>query len=257
MAIDSETSDDTTGIIHLRNSDADSVFYARSDGNVGIGTATPTEKLEVNGVIKTSGLKKLGWITVEDGYLKREIAARSDGNNTWRYRYAPFSNGNLALQVTKDSWDNADDIKTMFKIGNNEQIILKGNVGIETETPNRTLTVNGDAGGTTAWSNDSDERLKKNVTTIENALEKVQKLRGVSFEWKETENHPEGKQLGFIAQESTGIVPEVIDKKGEYYSMQYAPLTALLVEAVKELKAENEALKAIICEEHPDKEICR
>ena len=119
-----------------------------------------------------------------------------------------------------------------------------GKVGINTKDLTRTFYVNGDAGGTTAWYNDSDERLKKNITTIEEPLEKVQKLRGVQFEWKNTENHPEGRQLGFIAQEAVDVIPEVVEKKGEYYSMQYAPVTALLVEAIKELKAENEVLKA-------------
>ena len=57
--------------------------------------------------------------------------------------------------------------------------------------------------------------------------------------------------MGFIAQEAVEIIPEVVDKSGEYYTMQYAPVTALLVEAVKEqqkmigeLKQENTKLKS-------------
>ncbi len=60
------------------------------------------------------------------------------------------------------------------------------------------------------------------------------------------------------------MIPELIEKKDDSYSMQYAPITALLVEAIKELKAENEVLraesevlKAIICEEFHDKSICQ
>ncbi|MEE8190652.1 MAG: tail fiber domain-containing protein, partial [Candidatus Scalindua sediminis] len=89
----------------------------------------------------------------------------------------------------------------------------------------------------------SDVRLKKDIITIENALDKVEKLRGVQFEWKDITNHPEGKQIGFIAQEAKEIIPEVVSKKGKNLSMQYAPITALLVEAVKELKTENETFK--------------
>jgi len=64
--------------------------------------------------------------------------------------------------------------------------------------------------------------------------------------------------MGFIAQEAVDIISEVVEKKGDdSYSMQYAPVTALLVEAIKELKAENEVLKAIICEEFPEKSICQ
>lgn len=120
-------------------------------------------------------------------------------------------------------------------------LVINGNSTHNTN--NRTLFVNGDAGGLSAWNNDSDERLKKNIITIPSALEKVNKLRGVNFEWKETENRDEGLQMGFIAQEVKNIIPEVVDDGGEYYSMQYAPITALLVEAFKDLSKENSELQ--------------
>ena len=69
-------------------------------------------------------------------------------------------------------------------------------------------------------------------------------LRGVTFEWKDPSRFSEGEQIGFLAQETMNILPEVVNTEGEYLSMQYAPITALLVEAVKELKKENEELKA-------------
>ncbi len=111
-------------------------------------------------------------------------------------------------------------------------VVINGNSSHN--TLNRTFFCNGIAGGTTAWYNDSDIRLKKNIETISNTLERVKKLRGVNYEWKNTENRSEGLQMGFIAQEANDIIPEVVDDSGEYYSMQYAPITALLVEAVKE-----------------------
>lgn len=109
--------------------------------------------------------------------------------------------------------------------------------------------VHGKAGGPTAWSATSDLRLKQNVETIDGALDKVLKLRGVSFDWKNPEM--KGRQLGFIAQEAINVIPEVVDgSENTNYSMQYAPITAVLVEAMKEqqqqiedLKAENEVLK--------------
>ncbi len=104
----------------------------------------------------------------------------------------------------------------------------------------RKFFVNGSAGGTSAWNNDSDGRLKKEIRKIDGALEKVSKLRGVTYEWKNTEKHESGRRMGFIAQETDDIIPEVVDysKENDHYSMQYAPITALLVEAVKELKKE-------------------
>ena len=130
-------------------------------------------------------------------------------------------------------------------------------VAINTEIASRTFYVNGDAGGTSSWSSNSDKRLKKEINTIDNALAKVLKLRGVQFQWKSTDNHPEGKQIGFIAQEAKDIVPEVIDEKDGYFSMKYAPIVALLVEAIKELNAEKEAMKKIICSELSEHELCQ
>jgi hypothetical protein len=114
----------------------------------------------------------------------------------------------------------------------NDRIVIDGNSTHNSN--NRTFFSNGSAGGTTAWYNDSDERQKKNIKTIPSSLEKVMHLRGVNYEWIDSENHTDGLQMGFIAQEVVDIIPEVVDNKGDTYSMQYAPITALLVEAVKE-----------------------
>ncbi|MHA2329715.1 MAG: tail fiber domain-containing protein, partial [Candidatus Hodarchaeales archaeon] len=124
------------------------------------------------------------------------------------------------------------------------RIVINGNSTHNSN--NRTFFVNGAAGGTGAWNNDSDGRMKKNITTIDQALEKVRNLRGVNFEWKETENHEEGLQMGFIAQEVEEVIPEVVSNGGDSYSMQYSPLTALLVEAMKEQQNLIESQQLII-----------
>jgi hypothetical protein len=84
----------------------------------------------------------------------------------------------------------------------------------------------------------SDERLKENVKTIENALSKVMSLRGVEFDYKENGIH----SLGFIAQEVEEIFPDLVignDPK----SVAYQNFVAILVEAIKELKNEVDNLK--------------
>ncbi|NOX66505.1 MAG: hypothetical protein GXO85_12155 [Chlorobi bacterium] len=140
------------------------------------------------------------------------------------------------------------------------KIVINGNGA--SNSNGRTFFSNGQAGGTTAWFNDSDRRLKKNISTISNALEKIKKLRGVNYQWKNTEHRSEGTKMGFIAQEAIKVIPEVVDDSGDHYSMQYAPITALLVEAVKEqqknikeqelrikkLEEENNNLKAVVNE---------
>jgi hypothetical protein len=114
----------------------------------------------------------------------------------------------------------------------NNRLVINGNESDNTN--NRTFFANGQAGGTTAWYNDSDEQLKKNINSIPEALRKVRQLRGVNFEWKKKEHHEPGQKMGFIAQEAVEVIPEVVSGEDGHYAMQYGPVTALLVEAMKE-----------------------
>jgi hypothetical protein len=127
-----------------------------------------------------------------------------------------------------------------------DQVVING--ASTDNGSDRTFFVNGSAGGTGVWNNDSDGRMKKNVQTIPAALEKVLRLRGVNFEWRETEHHEPGVKMGFIAQEAEDVIPEVVNNHNDHYSMQYASITALLVEAMKEQQNEIELLKAEIRE---------
>jgi len=120
-----------------------------------------------------------------------------------------------------------------------------GNVGIGEDNPQFKLDVNGDIGIMSAF-HASDVRWKKNIETIPYALDKVLNLRGVSYEWRTDEFKEKyfapGKHIGVIAQEVEKVIPEVvITAKDGYKSVGYANLTALLIESVKELKAEKDA----------------
>ncbi len=134
----------------------------------------------------------------------------------------------------------------------NHRVVINGNN--TDNTLNYTFYVNGRGGGSYSWNSLSDGRLKANIVTIPNALQKVMELRGVNFNWKD-ESYEKGIQIGFIAQEVQKILPEVVDYNNDRYSMQYAPITALLVEAMKEqqeqinkLTEENQSLKDQVSE---------
>lgn len=84
----------------------------------------------------------------------------------------------------------------------------------------------------------SDESLKENITTIQNSLETVSKLRGVTFDWKET-----GKSsIGVVAQELEQVLPQLVNN-ADVKSVNYNGIIAVLIEAVKELSNEIEDLK--------------
>ena len=133
--------------------------------------------------------------------------------------------GNLASDVTM-SVD-----ATVVRTSGSQSI-----AGIKTFTNN--MIVNADitaSGNITAFS---DARLKTNVSTIENALDKVLQLRGVYYETLDTSR----PSIGVIAQEVEKVLPEVV-LQGEYKSVAYGNIVGVLIEAIKELKAEVNALK--------------
>jgi hypothetical protein len=91
----------------------------------------------------------------------------------------------------------------------------------------------------------SDGRAKTDVAQIEGALDRVSKLRGVSYHFRGEEARPDQpKQFGLIAQEVAAVVPEAARTDGERTGVSYATLVPLLVEAVKELKAEVDRLRS-------------
>ncbi len=99
----------------------------------------------------------------------------------------------------------------------------------------------------------SDLKLKENITPIKNALDKVQKLNGVEFDFKNEDDYGylEKHQIGLIAQEVQNVIPEVVSKKENgNLGVSYQHLTAVLIEAIKEqqdqineLRKEIDALK--------------
>ena len=90
----------------------------------------------------------------------------------------------------------------------------------------------------------SDERLKDNVKPIENALEKLQKIRGVEFDWNDKQDVYQGHDTGVIAQEVQKVLPEVVTEREDgMLAVKYEKMIGLLVESIKDLKAEVDDLK--------------
>jgi hypothetical protein len=100
------------------------------------------------------------------------------------------------------------------------------------------LDVTGDITASGTVTANSDEKLKENVITIENALEKVLSLRGVEYDRIDSGDH----QIGVIAQEVEKVVPAVV-YGDEIKSVAYANLVGLLIEAIKEQQKEIDELK--------------
>lgn len=124
-------------------------------------------------------------------------------------------------------------------------LVDNGKVGINvnesTDTPlTYQLEVSGSIRASQGVFANSDERLKDNINTIENALDKVDTLRGVEFNWTGDFD----TQIGVIAQEVKEVLPEVVEQDNiGHYQVNYSAIVPVLIEAIKELKNEIEELK--------------
>ena len=128
-------------------------------------------------------------------------------------------------------------------------VLQTGRIGINDSTPDYTLDVSGNVSNISIYASHdiaaySDARVKDEIETIPNALDKVNKLRGVTFK-RTDEGSTDKRMMGVIAQEVLDIIPEVVNQRESdgHYSVSYGNMVGILIEAVKELKAEVEELK--------------
>jgi hypothetical protein len=189
------------------------------NGNIGIGTETPGYKLDITGTVNfnkgiTSG-----------------IAFRCNGDEALWYNGTYFS------------WGYAGSYNFF---GNKLKIGGNGNAA-----PEYTLYVDGTAAKSSAgttWIVSSDQRLKDILGNYNKGLNEIVALQPVKFRYKE--NNPrnlptENEEVGFVAQEVQKIFPEAVSEAEDgYLDFNIHSINVALVNAVKELKAENDELKA-------------
>ena len=93
----------------------------------------------------------------------------------------------------------------------------------------------------------SDERLKDNIELISNPIEKVQSLKGVTWDWNSNADILQQTlpNVGVIAQDVEKVLPQlVIDRDNGFKGVDYAKLTGLLIEAVKDQQKQIDELKS-------------
>lgn len=308
--------------------DADATpFIISSNGNVGVGSATPAAKLDVTGDVYVKGATGInhhsGSYTTSAGGIKELFRVASLGLCTggtftisgtrgsfvhisqWAWSSTHNSTGRGVLtQLSSGEYSN---IPVYLDVSNNGDVIISANWGaaqtynisIEktsggainvasvytdwttvnagyTRVRSVTTISNGlqtqdavfngfvgvgagvsgtyrlNVGGklkTDGIDENSDIRLKKDINPIDEALQKVNRMRGVTYNWRKDEfperNMETGLQYGLIAQELEAIIPELVttDDKG-FKAIEYSHLVPVLIEAIKELDAKNNTQKA-------------
>jgi hypothetical protein len=149
--------------------------------------------------------------------------------------------GYNTCSAAADGLSNATAIGAHARVGASNSLVLGGTgkwavkVGIGTPTPSNVLTIAQGAGHplSDGWDTFSSRRWKTNIETLPNALAKVQQLRGVSYDLKDSGKH----EIGVIAEEVGAVVPELVSYEAngkDARGVDYSRLTALLIEATKE-----------------------
>jgi len=182
------------------------------EGKVGVGTESPTDKLHISVPAATDALR-----------------VQSDGITRLRVN----ANGGVSLGANS----------TIIGAGD---VYIANNLGIGTNAPTFDLSVSGTAAktGGGSWAVFSDQRLKKNITSMSGSLDTIDALRPVNFEYKNDEHfsYLPGVQRGFIAQEVRGVIPQWVHQADDgYLYLDQTGYEALLVDAVQELRAEKDA----------------
>lgn len=223
-----------------------------NNGNFGLGTTSPAEKLSIVGNAIVSG----------------NLSVLTNAGVT----------GNLSVSgnTTSIGTVSAQELAINTNLISTNSAVTR--VGINTTTPVRTLDVNGEIkvdciydsnnstqiGGTCS----SDERFKKNIEEVDSLSSHFEKLRLVSYDW-DTDSYPQknfskNRSLGFIAQEVAVEFPELVetDKDG-MFKLNYSKLELYSVGAVIEqareitkLKEENKQLKQFLCQKFSDADFC-
>ena len=199
------------------NGNANALFVDGSANNIGIGTSSPdaASSLYIQG--NGTGNSTNAWIYI-DGAQDSGLKILDGGTMRWMM------------------FNSTSDADKLF---------------IRDEENDTGVYIAQDA---QVWTGTSDISLKTDISSIADALSKVNSIRGVNFKWKKY--RPDGSKpipsrdrnrIGCIAQEVNEILPEAVDtsKDGEW-GVSYSTLIPLLVEAVKELSVSNDALKARI-----------
>jgi hypothetical protein len=258
--------------LHFRINNSDKMHIA-SNGNVGIGTTSPAQKLHVNGNSRLQGsLEMDGDIFNKPDYLHPSCSSWeciSSHVFTSMHYYGTSSSGAVywaeagSQNIFRGRIDAANSDIYFTKTNHNHSGIgnTSGYAAIENASNYAALMILGRTGGegggrnVEIWDrlqvngsfvNSSDGRLKKEITTLpsETTLSKLLRLRGVTYKWKEDKFETwvdESTHIGFIAQEIAQEYPGLVSENGiGTKAVNYISMIPVLLEGIKEVKAEKD-----------------
>lgn len=222
--------------------------YSRLQGGTFVGPYTfwTTENLNdyapnMNQYVRTSDNVTFNTTTAPT------ILVNNHSDNTKGYRIHNTSGSSVSAMFTNSSNQLVIAAGAVDQINLNKKVYVNGVALGVNVSPSATAGRIDASNDIVAYSS-SDERLKYNITPIENALDKVKSLTGVEFDWKPEYKHAhgyEGHDTGIIAQQVQEVIPSAVRTNDTgFLAVRYEKLIGLLVEGMKEQQAQIEELKA-------------
>ena len=251
----------------------DSNTYLTSVGTIDLASDVEGTLPEENGGTGATSLGDIALSSFDDdlSYIALTGNQSAAGTKTFTGQIVIGANGSISAPMIRFPGtstntgfyaSNPDEISITragsqaFKFdANGLQVLLSGTSQFSGHLQAHCLGVGGAAPGTSGeiWAYgdvvanySSDKRLKKNIKPISGALDKLLQISGVKFDWiekKEVHSH-KGHDVGVIAQEIEEVLPEVVATRDNgYKAVNYEKIVPLLIEAIKDLKAEVDELK--------------
>ena len=223
-------SDDTT---------TNSSFYPVLVNSDGVGPKTSTTKLDFNP--STGNLSSTTFTGAVVGDVTGNVSG-SSGSCTGNAATATLAtnatnatNATTATNATNITVADESTDTTCFPL------FATSATGNQAPKSSTNLTFDASAGrlSATFLNSLSDENLKKDISTIDNAVDKVMQLRGVDYTWKQSEE----KSKGVIAQELQKVLPELVSESDDRLSVNYNGIIGVLIEAIKEQQKQIDELK--------------
>ncbi len=234
-----------------------------STGSIGIGTDTPDSKfhlysagilaqtIEAQGNLASLSTPVIRLRRARDSAGSRAAASSGDLLGSIAFQgygatgYTVTGSSAVAAYATENFTDAAQGTNLVFGTTPNGSVTKlervrideNGYVGINNTSPNVELDVTGDIEFTGTITDVSDRRLKEDIMPLENSLDKVLALQGVSFVMKGDESRR--VEIGVIAQEVEKVMPELVkvaDDEMQTRSVNYIGFIGYIIEAIKELR---------------------
>ena len=229
-------SDDTT---------TNSSFYPVLVNSDGVGPKTSTTKLDFNP--STGNLSSTTFTGAVVGDVTGNISGSSGsctGNAATATLATNATNATNATTATNAATaTNATNVTVAAESTDTTCFPLFATSATGNQAPKSStnLTFDASAGrlSATFLNSLSDEKLKKDISTIDNAVDKVMQLRGVDYTWKQSEE----KSKGVIAQELQKVLPELVSESDDRLSVNYNGIIGVLIEAIKEQQKQIDELK--------------